>query len=448
LNRKKFDSFLNRILHFFLISSKTSKLILFQLLLVHLFLFSCSPAKRFTEKEQNPDKVETTEELNSSKESGSDLDYSEIRVSMQGLLPAESLLMGSSIELYDENKKIAFVKSGNTISCFYEDGQAKLVISDQSFIGEKFTLSSANNDDIIKLNGKRYRGKIKILVSGNSVSIINALSLEDYVKGVLAKEMPIGKGTENLEALKALAICVRTYAIQKMKDGKVYFDIYADTRDQVYGGVDDESPITNRATDETQNLILKYDGNPAIIFYHSTCGGYTESVENVFTKEPVPYLITVKDGDEPNCVISPRFNWEEKYTRELIVDRLKNYSLIENKNYSLEDISVTSRFNSGRVKELEINLVDDSGEEQLLVLRGNEIRSIIRNADGKSILWSNMFDVSTYSNFIILSGKGFGHGVGLCQWGAISLSKKGWSYEEILNHYYPGTNTEKINDKN
>jgi stage II sporulation protein D len=447
LNRKKFDSFLNRILHFFLKSSNPSKLILFQLLLVDLFLLSCSPAKRFTENEQKPDKVEITEVVNSNtKESGSDFNYSEIRVSMQGLLSAESLLMGSSIELYNENKKIAFVKSGNTISCFFEDGQAKLVISDQSFIGENFTVSSANNDDIIKLNGKRYRGKIKILVSGNLISIINALSLEDYVKGVLAKEMPIGKGTENLEALKALAICVRTYAIQKMKDGKVYFDIYADTRDQVYGGVDDESQITNQATDETQNLILKYDGNPAIIFYHSTCGGYTESVENVFTKEPVPYLITVKDGDEPNCVISPRFNWEEKYTRKLIVDRLKNYSLIENKNYTLEDISVTSRFNSGRVKELEINLTDDSGEAQLLVLSGNEIRSIIRNADGKSILWSNMFDVSTYSNYIILSGKGFGHGVGLCQWGAISLSKKGWSYDEILSHYYPGTNTERIND--
>jgi stage II sporulation protein D len=266
------------------------------------------------------------------------------------------------------------------------------------------------------------------------------------VKGVLAREMPTGKGTENLEALKALAVCVRTYAIQKMKDGKVYFDIYADTRDQVYGGVDDESPITNEATDETQNLILKYDGNPAIIFYHSTCGGCTESAENVFTKEPIPYLITVKDGDEPNCVISPRFNWEEKYSRELIVDRLKNYSLIENKNYTLEDISVMSRFNSGRVKELEINLIDDSGAEHLLVLRGNEIRSIIRNADGKSILWSNMFDVSTYSNYIILTGKGFGHGVGLCQWGAISLSKKGWSYDEILSHYYPGANTERVND--
>ena len=446
MNRQKSDSFLNRFPHIFLNSSNLSKLILFQLLIAHIFLLSCSPAKRFTENEQKPDKVETTEVVNSTKESGSDFDYSEIRVSMQGLIPAESLLMGSSIELYDENKKIAFVKSGNTINCFYEDGQAKLVISDQSFLGEKFTLSSANNDDIIKLNGKRYRGKIKILVSGNSISIINALSLEDYVKGVLAKEMPTGKGTENLEALKALAVCVRTYAIQKMKDGKVYFDIYADTRDQVYGGVDDESPITNEATDETQNLILKYDGNPAIIFYHSTCGGYTESAENVFTKEPIPYLITVKDGDEPNCVISPRFNWEEKYSRELIIDRLKNYSLIENKNYTLEDISVISRFNSGRVKELEINLIDDSGDEQLLVLRGNEIRSIIRNADGKSILWSNMFDVSTYSNYIILTGKGFGHGVGLCQWGAISLSKKGWSYDEILSHYYPGTNTERIND--
>jgi stage II sporulation protein D len=114
---------------------------------------------------------------------------------------------------------------------------------------------------------------------------------------VLAKEMPLGKDGENLEALKALSVCVRTYAIQKMKAGKIYFDLYADTRDQVYGGVDAESPISNRAADETKNIILKYSDLPALIYYHSTCGGQTESSQNVFTKENIPYLTSIKDGN-------------------------------------------------------------------------------------------------------------------------------------------------------
>ena len=96
--------------------------------------------------------------------------------------------------------------------------------------------------------------------------------------------------------------------------------------------------------------------------------------------------------------------------------------------------------------ELQINLEDEYGGSQDLIIKGNEIRSIIRNANGKSILWSTMFDISTYSDYIVLSGKGFGHGVGLCQWGAIALSKQGWSYDEILYQYFPGTNVGRLND--
>jgi stage II sporulation protein D len=263
--------------------------------------------------------------------------------------------------------------------------------------------------------------------------------MEDYVKGVLAKEMPVGKNEENLEALKALAVCVRTYAQKKLKDGKIYFDIYDDTRDQVYGGMDAESPLSNRAAGETKNLILKYDGTQATLFYHSTCGGYTESSQNVFTKEYVTYLKGIKDGSEPYCKISPRFEWTETYGKELIISRLKNYSLLNDLNYRLEDISILSRFNSGRVNEMEIKVVSNSSEKKTIIIKGNEIRSILRTSDGKMILWGTMFDVSKKSNSIVLSGKGFGHGVGLCQWGAIALSQKGWSYKDILEHYYPGT---------
>jgi stage II sporulation protein D len=95
---------------------------------------------------------------------------------------------------------------------------------------------------------------------------------------------------------------------------------------------------------------------------------------------------------------------------------------------------------------MEIIVASESGEEKSIIIKGNEIRSIIRTADGKNILWSNLFDLTLKSNSVVLTGKGFGHGVGLCQWGAIALSRKGWNFKDILNHYFPGTETGNLND--
>ena len=416
--------------------------------LLYLILVSCSPTKRFTEKEESSNKIESKEEENNTavEKSNNESNLNEIRVSMQGLVNSESILIESDVNLFNDQEKIETVKAGSRIDCYESNGNIRLEINDQNYQSEIFFLVPTNGEEIIKLNGKKFRCKIQISLANSSIHIINVLNIEDYVKGVLSKEMPLGKNDENLEALKAQAICIRTYAVQKIKDGKLSFDIFADTRDQVYGGVDAETPISNKAAIETENLILKYEDNPAIIFYHSTCGGFTESSINVFTKEQLPYLMSIEDGNEPNCKISPRFTWKESYSKELFIERLKNYSLLDNQNYSLRDISISSRFSSGRVNELEISIQNEYGEDQSVTIRGNEIRRIIRTADGKSILWSTLFDVSVNSNTIIISGKGYGHGVGLCQWGAIALSRKGWNYAEILDHYFSGTSVEKIHD--
>jgi stage II sporulation protein D len=422
----------------------------FYLLVILILLFlSCSPTKRFTEKEEGTVKTEkdiTPSETSTENVVETKLDFSVIRVSMQGLISAESLILESPANLSDEETNIAIIEDGSKITCTNNSGEITLDVNGEEFVGEKFFLTSANGDGIVKLDGKRYRGTIQFSSSGTSIDIINIVNLEEYVRGVIAKEMPLGKNEENLEALKALAVCVRTYAIQKMKDGKLCFDIYADTRDQVYGGVDAEQPISNKAADETRDMILKYDDEFATVFYHSTCGGYTASAQNVFTSEEIPYLVSVQDGSGPNCIISPRFEWEETYTRDKIIERLKNYSLLDNKYYILEDVSVLSRFSSGRVYELEIVVEDENGEEKIIALLGNEIRSVLRTANNKSILWSTLFDVELSSNEVIISGKGFGHGVGMCQWGAISLSQNGWDYEQILELYYPGTEIGSLND--
>lgn len=427
-------------------SQLVQKLFLFFLSLTFLLISSCGPSKKFTEKKDRDEKIETVENVDKKDLTAEESGFAEIRVLINGIIPKESLLIESPVSLYNRDNKIALIKPGNIINCYQKKSDIEITIKNESFASDKFILASAENDDIVKINGKRYRGKVQISSSGNSLDIINLVNMEDYVKGVLAKEMPVGKNEENLEALKALAVCVRTYAQKKLNDGKIYFDIYDDTRDQVYGGLDAESPLSNKAAEETKNLILKYNGTQATLFYHSTCGGYTESSQNVFTKEYVPYLKSIKDGSEPYCKISPRYEWTETYSKELIISRLKNYSLIDDLNYHLEDISILSRFNSGRVNEMEIKVVSNNGEKKNIIIRGNEIRNILRTSDGKMILWGTMFEISKKSNSIVLSGKGFGHGVGLCQWGAIALSQKGWSYKDILEHYFPGCELSRAND--
>jgi len=257
---KQIHNLANRIL-------KIHQSLFYLLVLLILFFLSCSPTKRFTEKDVTPPET-LTESVVESK-----LDFSVIRVSMQGVISSDIISLESSASLFDEQMKLTSLESNSYINCFNRTSQVGIVTENGEFIANKFILRPTETNGVIKLNGKRYRGEIQISVSGSSIDIINVLNLEDYVKGVLSKEMPLGKNEENLEALKALAVCVRTYAIKKMQSGKLYFDIYADTRDQVYGGVDAEQPISNKAAEETENLILKYDDNLATVFYHSTCGG-------------------------------------------------------------------------------------------------------------------------------------------------------------------------------
>lgn len=162
----------------------------------------------------------------------------------------------------------------------------------------------------------------------------------------------------------------------------------------------------------------------------------------------MPYLISIKDGTEPFCIISPRYEWTEKYSESLFVNRLFNAGFLNSSDCSIQDISVESRFESGRVNELRINLICNGSQLKNISLFSNNIRNIIRTSDGSSILRSTMFNISLDSNKnVLINGKGFGHGVGMCQWGAIGQSKQGISFKDILNHYYSGTKIILIDDK-
>ncbi|MCL5029578.1 MAG: SpoIID/LytB domain-containing protein [Bacteroidetes bacterium] len=354
-------------------------------------------------------------------------------------------LVESPLILYQDNKAIALVKNGNRLNFSINGGGSlNLVIADKSFHSNYFELKPASKESTIYYKGRRYYGFLIVKPDRNSVRIINRIPLEDYLKGVVPTEMPVGQGDDYLEALKAFAICARTYAINRMDKNNSYFDVYVDTRDQVYGGAGYEKELSDRAVDETNGLILTYDDNPAKVYYHSSCGGHTENAKLVFGVKDAPYLDGVKDGDPPNCSGAPNFKWEEKYNDNVFIQRLIAAGLTSNKNYSLKNVEVKSRDESGRVNDLEITLASENNNEKIIHINGNRIRSVIRTSDNSNILKSTLFNISFDGNIVTISGKGYGHGVGLCQWGAIHQSIEGKSYKSILSFYFPGTEVRKL----
>ena len=384
---------------------------------------SCSSTKRFAED----DNYNATES-------------NFIRVLLKEQSNKLVVKVDSQIILSDKNKKLAKVNSGNNLIFSLYDEELKLTISNKEFVADTFYLDGNDDSSIIQVDNKKYRGRLKIFGSVSQIKVVNQIGLEDYVKGVMTREMPIGKGNENYEALKAFSICVRTYALLKIFENKSFYDIYPDTRDQVYGGVDAETQISSKAVNETKRMILSYNGSPAVVFFHSTCGGFTEDVGNVFSKIDLPYLKTIEDGSEPYCNIAPKFNWTEQYSEALFVTRLYDAKLIPAKNYIIKNLEVKSRFKSGRVSELIVDLLDNNNAEKRISMFGNNIRYVIKTSDGKSILRSTLFNIFLQDdNEVLIKGKGYGHGVGLCQWGAIGQSRKGLDYQSILNHYFHGT---------
>jgi stage II sporulation protein D len=166
-----------------------------------------------------------------------------------------------------------------------------------------------------------YRGGLEIRpsASGGGVTVVNVLSLDDYVKGVVPGEMP---SIWSHEALKAQAVAARGYGLATDAGGAI-FDQYPDTRSQVYKGVSAEASSTNAAVDETAGEIVKYQGQPAVTYFFSTSGGRTENVENVFYgSEPKPYLRGV---DDPADRISPLYRWTLTYTQRGLESKLRHY---------------------------------------------------------------------------------------------------------------------------
>lgn len=354
--------------------------------------------------------------------------------------------------------------------------------SDTCVVDEEYGISIApiEEDEFISYNGKEYRGALVIFrLDDSDLTVINVLDLEEYLYGVVPKELASG---HPIEALKAQAVAARTYtATQLGKYEKWNFDLTYTTSDQAYGGVLVEKEDTTKAVDKTRGEVVTYEGEPISTYYFSTSAGYTENSENVWTAK-LPYLVAVEDKYQPEGLST--FNWSVNFTSKEIMNILANKS---KKIGELLGINILKKSPSGAVLELEFKGSKDSytitKENARFVYGTSEVRSQfydietdadvnIVDVDGNKVkksfselkvatdkgamsLSSDLEKIvvkgskgeekySVIPTKYILNGKGWGHGVGMSQNGAIGMAKEGFDYEEILKWYYTGVEIEEF----
>ena len=300
-------------------------------------------------------------------------------------------------------------------------------------------------------DGKPYRGEIVISPTDSGLLVVNRLSMDSYLRGVVPLE--IGNRTPaEFAAVQAQAVAARTYAYKHLTSSRA-FDMYATVQDQVYGGVDAEKPQADTAIMTTRDLVVLYNGQPITTPYHSTCGGSTAGVSEVWYDQPdQPYLRPVSDRipgtNNFYCDSSPRFSWTQSYDaaglRAVMEKYLAAYTKApKNGLGKITDIREQGRTPSGRIAALTVQT--ESGS---YTLRGNDIRFVLRDPKG-AILNSTFFSFTRETSggevsSLTVNGRGYGHGIGMCQWGAIGRARAGQNYRTILETYYPGTTIGRI----
>jgi stage II sporulation protein D len=311
---------------------------------------------------------------------------------------------------------------------------------------------------LVTWNGKRYRGELTLVATDSGVLAVNRLPVEEYLRGVVPLEIGPRTAAEHA-AIEAQAVAARSYTYVRLggptgasrasPSGRPY-DMVSTVDDQVYGGADAERPVTDAAVAATEGQVITYAGRVVNAPYHSTCGGSTAEVSEVWYRQPSePYLRPVSDripGSEDRyyCDASPRFRWSRSYDAASLSATLERYlrsyaSVGPGGVGAVRFVAPTGTTPSGRAAGLRIDT-----DRATYTLRGNDVRFVLR-ASGGEILNSTYFSVEPsvgpngHVSQLTIRGTGYGHGIGMCQWGAIGRARAGQDYRTILRTYYPGT---------
>ena len=275
------------------------------------------------------------------------------------------------------------------------------------------------------IDGKKYFGGVRLNKVKGSFTVINLVPLEDYLRGVISKEM---SPSFPLEALKAQTVAARSFAMKnRRRHESEGFDLCATTHCQVYDGAAIYDS-TDKAVDETRGEVMLFRGKVADTNFHTDSGGMTENVGEVWGTA-APYLIAVKE------LLKLGEPWTVKVTKKDFASRFGS-GFGDLKSVKLSKLTIgkdaDDRSSSGRVKFAQL-----VGTKKTLKISGNGLRR-------KFSLPSTLFDIKISGKEVIFTGYGHGHGVGMSQVGAKAYAEDGWSYEKILSHYYRGAELKKV----
>ncbi len=365
----------------------------------------------------------------------------EVTVSSDGSFAIECLSAGQQ-EVYYSSQPVKIRGGKMLVSVFNKNGAP---ISERM---DEINIIPRGNNNRTRLGDKRYRGILRFLPNGTAIRVINVVYMEDYLRGVVPPE--IGpRQNEEIEAVKAQAVAARTYAMAHLKQySGAPYDMKSSIMDQVYQGVTVENDLVNKAINGTEGVVIMHQDKMINAYYHSTCGGRTDDIEAVWDRKEEPYLKSVEDNAA--CSWSKYYSWREVFTEKQLRGRIEQY-LASDRGRDLRispitDIIILDRTPGGRIRTLQVRTATD-----LYSFHKDRIRWVIgRTSDPDLILPSDRFtadivrDGSGGVASVTFNGQGYGHGVGMCQCGAIGHSREGWTYDRILKHYYTNVELRKL----
>ena len=346
----------------------------------------------------------------------------ELRVAIEEQVP--TVQVGSSTKSFlrdGTGRVIAEIPAMGSVLAESQPGQVKI----HQFQGNQFWIEPTEGG-YVAIGNKWYRGRTKVVAVGGQLTAVNYVDLEHYLYSVVGSEMP---ASWPLESLKAQAVAARTYALYKRQQGgNAIFDVGDTTTWQVYKGLEEEASTTQAAVNATAGQILTHNGRIIEAVFHSSSGGHTENVEDIWSS-PRPYLQGVADFDH----YAPVFQWREQFSAAAMQQRISGVGRI----LGMTPIEWTPR---GRVRS--VRVVGDQGTR---VMSGNDLRRVLGLRSTLFSINAEMGQLASVGSSgsipvaFYIDGRGFGHGVGMSQWGAYGMAGNGYNYQQILGHYFQNT---------
>lgn len=296
-------------------------------------------------------------------------------------------------------------------------------------------LTSLEPGRFLALDGQELAPKAVIYPSGGALTVIAYLPLESYLAGVLAGEVPYARW--HPEALKAQAVASRSYALFQMKSrAREAYDVEADVMSQVFKSGQHHEPVLEQATSATRGLVVTYQGRLFPAYFHSTSGGHTEDVASVFPEQAS--IAPLAGARSPFSSISPVYTWTATLDKEALRGKLAAAPEVNGQPVgALRDLRFLTSARSPRRAEV-VEVIHANGSFRL---PANRFRLIAGAGQLRSVWIDRTIDRGSAFEF---QGRGFGHGVGMCQYGSQGMAQQGYRFEQILGLYYPGADMTKL----